>query len=40
VAYLIDGFNLLHGIGVLRARVGPQGLEKARLRLLGLLYGA
>jgi predicted RNA-binding protein with PIN domain len=40
VAYLIDGYNLLHAIGVLGGRVGPQGLEKARLRLLGLLQGA
>jgi predicted RNA-binding protein with PIN domain len=40
VAYLIDGYNLLHAMGVLRGRVGPQGLEKARLRLLGLLQGA
>jgi predicted RNA-binding protein with PIN domain len=40
VAYLIDGYNLLHAMGVLRGRVGPRGLEKARLRLLGLLRGA
>src|SRR5262245_66096936 len=38
--YLIDGYNLLHAMGVLRGRVGPQGLEKARGRLLGLLHGA
>ncbi len=37
---LIDGYNLLHAMGVLRGRVGPQGLEKARLRLLGLLAGS
>jgi predicted RNA-binding protein with PIN domain len=37
--YLIDGYNLLHAMGVLRGRVGPSGLEKARLRLLGLLRG-
>jgi predicted RNA-binding protein with PIN domain len=35
--YLIDGYNLLHALGVLHGRVGPGGLEKARLRLLGLL---
>src|SRR5258707_1335531 len=35
--YLIDGYNLLHAMGALQGRVGPQGLEKARLRLLGLL---
>src|SRR5262249_53113494 len=40
MAYLIDGYNLLHAIGVLRGRVGPQGLEKARQRLVGLLHGA
>ena len=40
MAYLIDGYNLLHAMGVLRARVGPHGLEKARQRLLGLLQGA
>ena len=33
--YLIDGYNLLHAMGVLQGRVGPLGLEKARLRLLG-----
>ncbi len=38
--YLIDGYNLLHAMGVLGGRVGPQGLAKARLSLLGLLHGA
>ncbi|HEV3257429.1 MAG TPA: NYN domain-containing protein [Gemmataceae bacterium] len=38
--YLIDGYNLLHAMGVLHGRLGPQGLEKARLRLLGLLRGS
>src|SRR5262245_56721905 len=37
--YLIDGYNLLHAMGVLSGRVGPGGLEKARERLLGLLAG-
>jgi predicted RNA-binding protein with PIN domain len=37
--YVIDGYNLLHAMGVLSGRVGPGGLEKARLRLLGLLVG-
>jgi predicted RNA-binding protein with PIN domain len=37
--YLIDGYNLLHAMGVLHGRAGPTGLEKARLRLLGLLRG-
>lgn len=38
-SYLIDGYNLLHAMGVLCGPVGPGGLEKARLRLLGLLAG-
>jgi predicted RNA-binding protein with PIN domain len=38
--HLIDGYNLLHAMGVMHARLGPAGLEKARLRLLGLLCGA
>jgi predicted RNA-binding protein with PIN domain len=37
--YLIDGYNLLHAMGALSGPVGPQGLFKARLRLLGLLSG-
>lgn len=39
MAYLIDGYNLLHAMGVLHGRTGPTGLEKARRRLLGLLHG-
>jgi predicted RNA-binding protein with PIN domain len=39
-AYLIDGYNLLHGLGILQRRVGPRGLEKARQRLLGFLSSA
>jgi predicted RNA-binding protein with PIN domain len=35
--YLIDGYNLLYAMGVIHGRAGPQGLVKARLRLLGLL---
>jgi uncharacterized protein len=35
--YLIDGYNLLHALGILGKRMGPTGLEKARFRLLGLL---
>jgi predicted RNA-binding protein with PIN domain len=38
--YLIDGYNLLHAMGVIRGRLGPAGLEKARGRLLGLLRGS
>jgi predicted RNA-binding protein with PIN domain len=38
--YLIDGYNLLHAMGLLHGKVGPHGLEKARLALLGRLCGA
>jgi predicted RNA-binding protein with PIN domain len=38
--YLIDGYNLLHAMGVLTGRVGPHGLERSRLRLVGLIQGA
>ena len=38
MAWLIDGYNLLHAMGVLNGRVGPNGLEQARQRLLGLLH--
>ena len=38
--YLIDGYNLLHAIGWLGGKVGPHGLEKARLALLGHLIGS
>jgi predicted RNA-binding protein with PIN domain len=38
--YLIDGYNLLHAMGLLYGKVGPHGLEKARLALLGRLCGA
>src|SRR4051812_44964880 len=38
--YVIDGYNLLHALGILHGRTGPHGLEKARLALLGLLHGA
>jgi predicted RNA-binding protein with PIN domain len=37
MCYLLDGYNLLHAMGLLRGRAGPTGLEKARLGLLGLL---
>jgi predicted RNA-binding protein with PIN domain len=40
MAYLIDGYNLLHAMGALTARAGPHGLEKARRRLLGMLQSA
>jgi predicted RNA-binding protein with PIN domain len=35
--YLIDGYNLLHAMGLLGGKVGPRGLEKARQSLLGRL---
>jgi uncharacterized protein len=37
-AYLIDGYNLIHAIGLLPKRAGPHGLEKARAALLELLH--
>jgi predicted RNA-binding protein with PIN domain len=37
--YLIDGYNLLHAMGLLHSKAGPHGLEKARLALLGHLCG-
>jgi predicted RNA-binding protein with PIN domain len=37
--YLIDGYNLLHAMGLLSGKVGPHGLERARLALLGRLCG-
>jgi len=40
VPYLIDGYNLLHALGVLSRRTGPGGLEWARARLLALLHAA
>src|SRR5262249_38597892 len=38
--YLIDGYNLLYAMGVVRKRMGPDGLEKARRNLLGVLRGS
>lgn len=43
--FLIDGYNLCHGLGLLLARTnpsskaGPHELERARLQLLGLVAG-
>jgi uncharacterized protein len=39
-AYLIDGYNLLHALGVLAGKVSPAGLERARRRLLDYLVAA
>jgi predicted RNA-binding protein with PIN domain len=38
MSFLIDGYNLLHAMGILGGRAGPHGLEKARLGLLSLLH--
>jgi hypothetical protein len=38
--FLIDGYNLIYARGGLQGRSGPHVLEKARLRLLGLLHGS
>lgn len=37
MATLIDGYNLLHIVGILGGKVGPGGLERARDALLGFL---
>src|SRR5262245_57105275 len=34
---LIDGYNLMHAAGLMKARFGPGGLEKARRALIGVL---
>jgi uncharacterized protein len=38
--YVIDGYNLLYALGLVHARMGPHGLEKARLALLGRLVAS
>src|ERR1700691_2099033 len=35
--YLIDGYNLLHAMGLLHGRTGPHGLERARTSFLDTL---
>jgi predicted RNA-binding protein with PIN domain len=40
MACVIDGYNLLHAMGILGGRTGPMVLRKARLGLLGLLRSA
>jgi predicted RNA-binding protein with PIN domain len=40
LSYLIDGYNLIHAMTALGKHVGPGVLEKARLRLLGLLHAS
>jgi len=39
-SYLIDGYNLIYALGLLHSKVGPQGLEKSRSDLLGLVAGS
>jgi uncharacterized protein len=36
-SYLIDGYNLLHALGMIQRKAGPGGLEAARTRLLDFL---
>jgi hypothetical protein len=38
--YVIDGYNVLYAIGLVHAKMGPHGLEKARLALLGRLHAS
>jgi hypothetical protein len=38
--YLIDGYNLLHALGMIQRKAGPGGLEAARTRLLDFLAAA
>jgi predicted RNA-binding protein with PIN domain len=38
--FLIDGYNLLYAMNLMRPRLGPHGLEKARNALVGRLAGA
>jgi predicted RNA-binding protein with PIN domain len=38
--YVIDGYNLLHAMGLLSGRAGPGVLETARTRLASLVAGA
>lgn len=38
--FLVDGYNLMHAMGLLSGRVGPHGLTKARASLLGRISTA
>jgi uncharacterized protein len=40
VAYLIDGYNLIHALGMIRKNAGPGGLEASRTQLLQYLAQA
>jgi predicted RNA-binding protein with PIN domain len=37
MSLLIDGYNLLHATGIIGRGIGPGGLERSRLALLGFL---
>src|ERR1051325_10695314 len=39
-SFLIDGYNLLHALGMIRKNAGPGGLEAGRRRLLEFLVTA
>jgi hypothetical protein len=36
-SYLIDGYNLIHALGMIQKQMGPGGLEASRTRLLDFL---
>src|SRR6266702_1586412 len=37
LAFLIDGYNLIHALGLVRKQIAPKELETARRRLLDFL---
>ena len=39
-SYLIDGYNLIHALGMIRKLMGPGGLEESRNTLLAFLAKA
>ena len=39
-SYLIDGYNLIHALGMIQRNMGPGGLEKSRGQLLTFLFEA
>src|SRR5215475_11099358 len=39
-SYIIDGYNLIHALGMIERQVGPGGLEESRRRLIGFLAKA
>lgn len=38
LAFLIDGYNLIHALGLVRKKIAPKELESARRRLLDFLH--